>query len=75
MHRKEGNRMPKDELRGRVVAMFRTVLNFAHKVGWSNRKAYDILNGKQEMTAKDIEVICSALDITIPDEMRRLIFV
>lgn len=67
--------MPKDELRGRVVAMYKTALNFSREVQWSKRKTYDVLSGKQEMTAKDIEKACAALNVTIPDEMLRLFFV
>lgn len=66
--------MPENALRGRIIAKYHTVQNFAASLGWSNRKAYDIVNGKQEATAKDIEVMCAALDVLIPEEMKALFF-
>lgn len=66
--------MGKDILRGRIVSMYRSLLNFARALGWSSRKTYDIVNGKQEPTAKEIEQMCSALKVEIPDDMRQLFF-
>ena len=66
--------MSENNLRGRIISMYRSVQNFAHAVNWSNRKAYDIVNGRQEMTGKDIDVMCDALNVQIPDEMRNLFF-
>ena len=66
--------MGKDILRGRIVSMYRSLLNFARAVGWSSRKTYDIVNGKQEPTAKEIEQMCSALKVEIPEDMRQLFF-
>ena len=59
-------------LRGLIISKFHTVLNFGRALGWSSRKTYDIVNGKQEPTARDIEAMCAALDITIPADMRVL---
>ena len=66
--------MPENMLRGRIIAMYHTVLNFANAIGWSNRKAYDIVNGKQEPTCRDIEEMCSALKVDIPQQMKELFF-
>lgn len=66
--------MPENNLRGRIIAKYRTIQNFASSIGWSNRKAYDIVNGKQEATAKDIETMCNALDVFVPEEIRVLFF-
>jgi len=66
--------MPENNLRGRIISMYHSVQNFARSVGWSNRKAYDIVNGRQEATGKDIDVMCNALNVQIPDEMRNLFF-
>ena len=66
--------MGEDALRGRIIAKFRYVKRFADAVGWSTRKAYDIVNGKQELTATDIDEICAALEIEIPEDLRILIF-
>ena len=66
--------MQNNYLRGKIIAKFHTIQNFAKAVKWSNRKAYDIVNGKQEPTAKDIDTMCTALDIEIPEELRLLFF-
>lgn len=66
--------MNRDILRGRIISMYRSLLNFARAIGWSSRKTYDIVNGKQEPTAKDIEDMCRALRVEIPEDMRELFF-
>lgn len=63
-----------NNLRGRIIAKFRSVRKFAAFVKWSNRKAYDILNGKQEPTMMDMETICNAIDLEIPEEIHYLFF-
>lgn len=64
----------RNELRGRIISMYHTVLNFGKQLNWSTRKTYNIVNGKQDPTGKDIEAMCNALDVKIPDEMRSLFF-
>lgn len=66
--------MEANTLRGRIISMHHTVLNFAKVLNWSSRKAYDIVNGKQEPSGRDIEAMCAALDVQIPAEMRSLFF-
>lgn len=66
--------MVNNYLRGRIVSKFRTVQLFARALNWSNRKAYDIVNGKQEPTSGDIDAMCKALDVEVPEEMRLLFF-
>lgn len=66
--------MQDNNLRGRIIGRYRTVLNFSKAVNWSSRKAYDIVNGKQEPTSKDIEAMCEALDVSIPEDMKSLFF-
>lgn len=66
--------MSENKLRGRIVSMYRTVLNFAKVMQWSTRKAYDIVNLKQEPTGKDIEAMCAALKVEIPEDMKELFF-
>lgn len=61
-------------LKGRIIECFGSVLKFAEKIGWSHRKAYDIVNGKQEPTARDIENMAEILCVTIPDELHALFF-
>ena len=64
----------KDVLRGRIIAMYHSVLNFGKKLNWSSRKTYAIVSGKQEPTARDIADMCNALDITIPKDMMDMFF-
>jgi cell wall assembly regulator SMI1 len=66
--------MESNNLRGRIISMYHSVLSFGKALNWSSRKTYDIVNGKQEATSKDIEAMCAALDVTIPEEMRLLFF-
>ena len=66
--------MGENKLRGRIISMYHSVLNFAKAMKWSSRKAYDIVNGKQEPTGKEIEEMCVALKVDIPEEMRNLFF-
>lgn len=61
-------------LRGRIISMYHTINAFSKKMQWSSRKAYDIVNGKQEPSAKDIEAMCAALNVQIPAEMKALFF-
>ena len=66
--------MPENNLRGRIISMYHTILNFAAAINWSSRKAYDIVNGKQTMTSTDIDDMCRVLNVQMPDEMRSLFF-
>ena len=69
-----GETMNENHLRGKIISIYHSVLNFAKVMHWSTRKTYDIVNGKQEPTASDIDAMCTALDIQIPDDMRSLFF-
>jgi hypothetical protein len=66
--------MESNNLRGLIVSKYRTIRNFGRHLNWSSRKTYDIVNGKQEATGKDIEAMCIALDVEIPPQMRELFF-
>ena len=66
--------VPNNNLRGRIIVMFHTVRAFGIAIGWSQRKTYDIVNGRQEMTGKDIDQMCKLLNVEIPEEMRLLFF-
>lgn len=59
-------------LKGRIVSKYGTVQNFAVQLGWSLRRTYDIVNGKQEATAHDIEQMAEALSVNVPEEFRVL---
>jgi len=63
-----------NSLRGRIIGMYHSLLNFSKRMNWSSRKTYDIVNGKQEPTSKDIEAMCDALNVEIPEEMKALFF-
>ena len=52
--------MEGNNLRGRIISMYHSVLSFGKTLQWSSRKTYDIVNGKQEPTSKDIEAMCAA---------------
>lgn len=64
--------MSENNLRGRVIAMYRSVQKFAKVIGWSNRKAYAIVGGTQEPTAKDIQKMCDVLNVELPEDFRLL---
>ena len=66
--------MGNNDLRGRIISMYHSIKKFAEVIGWSSRKAYDIVNGNQEMTGKDIDQMCKVLDVKIPEDMRLLFF-
>lgn len=66
--------MNRDILRGRIVSMYKSLLKFSKAINWSSRKTYDIINGRQEPTAKDIEDMCDVLQVEIPCDMRELFF-
>ena len=66
--------MQGNNLRGRIIAMYHSIKNFAKVMNWSNRKTYDIVNGKQKPTGQDIDQMCAALNVEIPEEMRNLFF-
>lgn len=66
--------MADNQLRGLIVSKFHSVMNFARVIKWSSRKAYDIVNGKQEPTGTDIDQMCNVLGIEIPENMRILFF-
>jgi hypothetical protein len=63
-----------NNLRGLIIAKYRTILAFANAVKWSKRRTYDLLNGRQEMTLADMETICEALEIVLPSDIRSLFF-
>lgn len=63
-----------NNLRGRIIGMYHSVINFSKVMKWSSRKTYDIVNGKQEPTSKDIEAMCKALNVQIPTDMKILFF-
>lgn len=61
-----------NELRGRIVSKYRTLDNFAKTLGWSHRKVSYIVGGRQEPTAADIEQMCEALAVELPEDFKSL---
>ena len=59
-------------LRGRIVSMFGSLKQFAEAVGWSRRKVSYIVSKRQEPTAAEIETMCEALRVELPEEFRVL---
>lgn len=59
-------------LKGRVISMYNTIGAFAKAIGWSRRKASEIVNKKQEPTASDIEAMASILKVELPAEFKTL---
>ena len=59
----------RNHLRGRIIAMYGTVQNFAKAIKWSNRKAYEVVNGKQEPSAKDIDATIKRLSFTLAEAL------
>ena len=59
-------------LRGRILGMYKTLGGFAEAIGWSRRKVSYIVSGRQEATAKDIEQMCDALNVEVPEDFRLL---
>ena len=66
--------MQENPLRGRIISLYHSLRGFAKAIGWSDRKVYDIVKGKQEPTAKDIETMCEALHVDVPEDMKILFF-
>lgn len=64
--------MKNQTLRGRVITVFGSIGKFASTIGWSRRKASYIINGQQEATAKDIEIMAKALNVELPEDFRSL---
>lgn len=61
-------------LKGAVISKFNSVAKFADFVGWSRRKAGDIVSGRQPPTAKDMEVIAEALGVTTAEPFCAIFF-
>ena len=59
-------------IRGRILGMYKTLGDFAAAIGWSRRKVSYIVSGRQEATAKDIEQMCAALKVEVPEDFRLL---
>ena len=61
-------------LKGVVISKYGSVGKFGIALGWSPRKARDIVSGRQVPNARDIEQMAAVLNITIPSDLRTLFF-
>ncbi len=61
-------------LRGLVLSKYRTIGNFADRVGWKRNKASRILNGKQKMDIEDIEKMAQCLEINSQKVFMQIFF-
>lgn len=52
--------------RGLVVSKYGNISNFAKAIGWSYRKANDIVNDRQQANATEIDQMAAALGIELP---------
>ena len=55
-------------LRELLIRKFGSIAKFADAIKWSNRKAYAIVNNKQEPTASDMEAIANVAEMQNSEE-------
>lgn len=60
--------------RGLAISKFGSMEKFAKHIGWSARRTRDILSGRQEPTAKDIEELAVALEVTDASDFVRFFY-
>lgn len=53
--------------RGLVVSKYGTIKKFAEAIGWTYRKANDIVNDRQQANATEIDQMAAALGIELPE--------
>lgn len=61
-------------LRGVIISKYGSLDSFAKDVGWSHRKVSYIVNGKQDPTASEIELMADKLEVEVPDLFRQIFF-
>lgn len=61
-----------NEIRGAVMAKFRSVADFAEAAGWGKHKAYRVIQGLQSPNCEDIRRMCEVLNISEPADIVRL---
>lgn len=66
--------MERNILRGEVAARFGSCEAFAAQLGWSGRKARDIVSGRQTPTATEITQMAGALGVMDDPERFMSIF-
>ena len=66
--------MARMTLRGAIVSTYGSLDAFAKDLGWSHRKVSYIVNGKQEPTASELELMADKLGIEVSDMFRQIFF-
>lgn len=66
--------MEGNALRGVIAEKYGSCARFAREIGWSERKARDIVSGRQIPNAREINEMSNTLDIHEPDEFMRVFF-
>ena len=61
-------------LKGIVISKFGSAGNFGKHLGWSGRKARDIVSGRQQPTGNDLVMMAPALGIESPDVFVNIFF-
>lgn len=51
-----------------LLRKFGSIAKFSKAIGWSYRKAYEVVNGKQEPTASEMEEIANVAGIQSAEE-------
>ena len=60
--------------RGRVVEVYGTISKFAEAMKWSPRKASYVMNGKQELKAKETEECAEKLYVDNARDFMRIFY-
>lgn len=61
-------------MKGAVISKYGSAGKFADHVGWSGRKARDIISGRQMPTPNDMIIISDAIGINTPSEFCHIFF-
>lgn len=61
-------------LKGLVASKFGSAGKFAEAVGWSGRKARDIVSGRQQPTIRDMEKMADVLGIESEEDFCSIFF-
>jgi transcriptional regulator with XRE-family HTH domain len=56
--------------RGLVYSKYKTIADFAQVIGWTRKKATNIVNGLQEPSLDDTDKMAKALDLTLDETAR-----
>ena len=64
-----GLMLEENSMKSRVLARYGSIKNFARAIGWSDRKSYYIVSGRQRrFSPEEMNQIAAALGISDPTE-------